>query len=324
MTAESRAVTLDADVPASFDRAVVFAADGAYLRFAAFAAAQVAALSPGRTFDICLCGPEMPDAAPGLAALGLRRCGVATGNMFDRLGLDPRRSAASYLRYALPEAFAGTYRRLLYLDADVFVQGGDFGALMEVDLGPHPLGAVRDNMQWRTPRRRTPSFQRLGLPWASVFNSGMMLIDVAAWRERDVLGRMLAFGAAHDPARVGLDQDLINAVVRGGWAELSPVWNWQYTWASRLFETLADAHVVHFIGPRKPWSHDGGELPLRFRRAYRAFFAEHFPDAPVGPDGAAPMANRRFARRMLVKHLLSLGKLGAYLDRFPDDLTVLP
>lgn len=321
------AVTLEATAPARFDRAVAFAADGAYLRFAAFAAAQLAALSArapaGRTFDICLCGPELPEEIPGLAALGLRRCRVDTGGMFDGLGLDPRRSAASYLRYALPAAFAGEYRRLVYLDADVFIQGGDFGALLEVDLGDHPLAAVRDNMQWRTPRRRTPSFERLGLPWASVFNSGMMLIDVAAWRERDVLGRMLAFGASHDPARIGLDQDLVNAVVRGGWAELSPVWNWQYTWASRLFEALADAHVVHFIGPRKPWSHDAGELPLRFRRAYRQFFTEHFPDAPVGADGVAPLASRSFVRRMLVKHLLSLGKLGAYLDRFPDDLTAL-
>lgn len=316
-------VALEADRPARFDRAVVFAADGAYLRTAAFAAGQLAALSPGRGFDICLCGPAMPDEIPGLSRLGLRRCRVTTGAMFDRLGLDPRRSAASYLRYALPEAFAAEYRRLVYLDADVFIQGGDFGALMAVDLGVHPIGAVRDNMQWRTPRRRTPSFERLGLPWASVFNSGMMLIDVGAWRERDVLGRMLAFGAAHDPARVGLDQDLVNAVLRGGWAELSPVWNWQYTWASRLFEGLADAHVVHFIGPRKPWSHDGGELPLRFRRAYRDFFAAHFPEAPIGPDGVAPLANHSFVRKMLVKHLLSLGKLGGYLDRFPDDLTVL-
>lgn len=323
MPGGDRAITVEADRPAGSARAVVFAADAAYLRYAAFAAAQLAALAPARDFDICLCGPELPPALPGLAGLGLRRVRVETGGMFDRLGLDPRRTAASYLRYALPDAFAGEYRRLIYLDADVFIQGGDFGALLDVDLGPHPLGAVRDNMQWRTPRRRTPSFARLGLPWASVFNSGMMLIDVAAWRERDVLGRMLAFGAGHDPGRVGLDQDLVNAVVRGGWAELSPVWNWQYTWASRLFEALADAHVVHFIGPRKPWSHDGGELPLRFRRAYRGFFAAHFPETPVGPDGVLPMRRRRFVGRMLLKHLVSLGKLGAYLDRFPDDLTVL-
>ena len=111
-------------------------------------------------------------------------------------------------------------------------------------------------------------------------------------------------------------------MLHGGWAEISPVWNWQYTWASRLFEAMADAHVVHFIGPKKPWTHAGGELPLRFRRAYRAFFAEHFPEAPVGEDGVAPMANRAFLQRSLAKHLLSAHKMSAYLERFPSDLTV--
>ncbi len=317
------AITVETDAAAGSDRAVVFAADAGYLPFAAFAAVQLDRLNPGRGFDICLCSPEPAAPPPGLAGWRLRWCRVATGGLFAGLGRDPRRSEAAYLRYALPDAFADDYRRLLYLDADVFVQGGDFDRLLEVDIGRHPLAAVRDNMQWRTPSRRTPSFRRLGLPTAPVFNSGVLLVDVAAWRAADVLGRCLAFGRSHDPATVGLDQDLVNAVLRGDWAELSPVWNWQYTWASRLFETLADAHVVHFIGPRKPWSHDAGELPLRFRRAYRGFLAGHYPEVAVGADGVAPMANRGFVGKMLVKHLLSLGKLGAYLDRFPDDLTVI-
>ena len=248
---------------------------------------------------------------------------MATAGVFAALGQDRRRSEAAYLRLALPAAFAGEYRRILYLDADVFVQGGDFAALLEVDIGAHPLAAVRDNMQWRTPGRVVPSYKRLGLAGSKVFNSGVLLIDVAAFNGQEVLERCLAFGKAHPPERIGLDQDLINAVLHGGWAEISPVWNWQYTWASRLFEAMADAHVVHFIGPKKPWSHAGGELPLRFRRAYRAFFAEHFPDAPIGEDGVAPMANRAFLAKSLGKHLISLGKMAAYLERFPSDLTVI-
>ena len=109
------------------------------------------------------------------------------------------------------------------------------------------------------------------------------------------------------------------------WAEISPVWNWQYTWASRLFEAMADAHVVHFIGPKKPWTHAGGELPLRFRRAYRAFFAEHFPDAPIGRGrGRSRMANRAFLAKSLGKHLLSLrARWPPTSTRFPSDLTVI-
>ena len=260
---------------------------------------------------------------PGLAGHGLRHCRIDTGGILKGLGLDARRTEASYLRLALPAAFAGAYRRLLYLDSDVFVQRGDFGALLDVDIGPHPLAAVRDNTQWRTPGRRPESFRRLGLGAAPCFNSGVLLIDVAAFNEQEVLERCLAFAASHPPAQIGLDQDLINAVLHGGWAELSPRWNWQYTWASRLFEAMEDANIVHFIGRRKPWNHDGGEFPLRFRRAYRAFMVEHFPDRPVGPDGTPPHGNPAFLRRMLVKHLLSVGKTCAYLDRFPDDLTVI-
>ena len=315
------AVVLEASTPPRSDRAVVFAADGNYLRFASFAAAQIAALPGGRRFDICLCAPQEIAPMPGFAEL--RHCRVDTGGIFAALGLDRRRTEASYLRLALPAAFAGEYRRILYLDADVFVQGGDFAALMDVDIGAHPLAAVRDNMQWRTPGRLVPSYKRLGLSATPVFNSGVLLIDVAAFNGQDVLDRCLAFARSHPPERIGLDQDLLNAVLHGGWAEISPVWNWQYTWASRLFEAMADAHVVHFIGPKKPWTHAGGELPLRFRRAYRAFFAEHFPDAPIGEDGVQPMANRAFLAKSLGKHLFSLRRMAAYLARFPTDLTVI-
>ena len=52
------AVVLEAATPARSDRAVVFAADRGYLRLAAFAASQIAALPGGRDFDICICAPE--------------------------------------------------------------------------------------------------------------------------------------------------------------------------------------------------------------------------------------------------------------------------
>ncbi len=317
------AITLEASGAAAFDKAVVFACDANYLRFAAFAAAQIAALNPDRDFDICICAPEEIPPVPGLESARLRHCRIGTDGIFAAMGLDARRTEASYLRLALPRAFAGEYRRLLYLDADVFVQGGDLGALLGIDMGAHPLAAVRDNMQWRTPGRRPESFARLQLAAAPYFNSGVQVIDVAAFNDQQVLERCLEFAGKHPAKTIGLDQDLINAVLHGDWAEISPVWNWQYTWASRLYAGVADPHVIHFIGPKKPWKHAGGELPLRFRRAYRAFFAAHFPDAPqVGEDGVMPMSNRGYLAKSLIKHLVSLPKISAYVARFPTDLTV--
>jgi lipopolysaccharide biosynthesis glycosyltransferase len=306
------------------EAAVVFAFDRNYERFAVFAATQIARLHPERDFDICLCAFE-EDAAvvPSLQGLGFRYCHVDTGGVFSGLGVGNRRTEAMYLRLALPAAFEGEYRRLLYLDSDIFVQGGDFGALLSLDMGGRAVAAVRDNIQWRTPGRRPPEFRRLGFRTAPYLNSGVLLIDVPAYRDSGILGRCIEIGRAHPEVLTTYDQSLLNLTLRGDWTEISPVWNWQYTWASRMFETMADAHIVHFIGAQKPWRHDKGEMPLRFRRAYRAFFREHFPATPVGEDGAEPMGNLGFLRRSLVKHLISAHKMRTYLDRFETDLSVI-
>lgn len=316
--------TLDASRPARHDKAIVFAADGKYEKFALFAAEQIARLHPERDFDICLCAMgEQTPLPPSLAHLDIRYCRITTGDLFDGLRLDEGRTQVVYLRLALPLALKADYRRMLYLDSDIFVQGGDFSALMDVDLGPHILGAVRDNMQWRTPSRRPLQFRRLGLPGVRYFNAGVLLIDVARFNDADLLGRCTAFGRENREKMIRHDQNLLNGTLQGAWAELNPVWNWQYTRSSLFFEAMEGANVVHFIGPKKPWTHTGGALPRRFRRAYRAFFAEHFPDAPpIGPDGRPPHENRDFLRSAFWRHLLATGRFCDYLDRFPDELTV--
>lgn len=324
VAARSAPITLVAEAPARFDRAVVFACDGRYLPYALFAADRIAALNPDRDFDICLCALDEALPVPAsLAGLGLRVCRIGTGGRLAGLRLDGRRTEAAYLRLALPEAFAGEYRRLLYLDADVFPQGGRLGPLLDLDIGGRAVAAVRDNLQWRAPRRRPEVFRKLGLGPAPYFNSGLLLIDVAAYRAQAVLERCLALAASSGDRLVGLDQELLNAVLHGDWAELSPTWNWQYTRASMLFEGVETARIVHFIGAKKPWTHTAGALPPRFREAYADFLQRHLPDAaPVG--AAAPMhRNPRYLRSMLWRHLLASPRFCAYLNRFAGDLAVV-
>ena len=317
------AIGIASNLPRRAEKAVAFACDGNYLKYALFAAMQLAALAPERDFDICICSTEAL-APPAGALEGLRFCQVRIDASFAGLNLDRRRTEATYLRLALPEAFAAEYRRLLYLDSDVFLQGGDFSALLDLDLGPHAIAAVRDNSQWRTPGRRIDSFAKMGLPATPYFNAGVLLIDVAAYNSRAIRDNAFAFARAHPGKLIHMDQDMLNGAVMGAWAELSPVWNWQYTWASRLFEAMVGANVVHFIGRKKPWNHIEGELPLRFRHTYRDFLAAHFPDAaPLDDDGVPPQRNRAFLRKSLGKHLLAAGKMCDYLDRFPEELTVI-
>lgn len=318
-------ITFSATRPAASDTAIVFAADGAYLPFALFAARQISALHPNRDFDIVIASMDAhPELPVDLQSLGIRFCRIATADTFDGLRLDPGKTQVVYLRLALPAAFSDEYRRLLYLDSDIFVQGGDFSALLGIDLGHKAIGAVRDNTQWRTPRRRPEQFRVLGLPHAPYFNAGVLLIDVASWNTTDIMGRCVAFGRSHHDRMIRHDQNLLNGTLQGDWAELAPTWNWQYTRASMLFEALETPNVIHFISPRKPWSPNTGTLPLRFRTAFRDFIAAHLPDAQQIPDdGMKPMQDRKRTRSVLWRHLLAQRRFSDYLDRFPDDLTVL-
>jgi Glycosyl transferase family 8 len=318
-------ITCTADVPPTSRTAVVFACDGNYSPFAQFAAAQIARLDPNRRFDICVCTTDGSlSLSKGLAADGIRLCRIATSGAFSTLALDSRRTEATYLRLALPAALAHQYSRLLYLDSDVFIQGGDFASLLNLDIGGRAIAAVRDNLQWRTPGRRPEEFRRMGLSAVPYLNAGVLLIDVAAFLEQRLLERCLEFAEQHPTTLLRNDQSLVNLVLRGDWAEISPCWNWQYTRASMLFEALEGAHIIHFIGPKKPWRHTGGALPLKFRHAYQAFFAVHFPvDLRIETDGLLPHQNRAYLRRMLVRHLLAVGRFSAYLEQFGSDLTVL-
>lgn len=312
-----------ADRPASARKAVVFSCDGNYMPFALAAAQQIAELHPNRDFDICLCSEDLPELPPGFEHLGLRRIAVSTGGHFAGLRLDARRTEAVYMRLALPLIFADEYDRLLYLDADIFVQRGDFSALLDVDMKGHVVAAVRDHIQWRTPNRKQEQYRRFGWPAGPYFNSGVLLIDVPAFEAREMRDRCVAFGLEHKDNLIGHDQTLLNCVLRADWAELSPMWNWQDTRSTRLFGMMEGAHLLHFIGPAKPWNTNDGRFPLPLWQHFDRFMARHYPERHTPTAPAGPLANREFMGKMLMKHFVSQSSTRRYLSRFESALDVI-
>lgn len=116
------------------------------------------------------------------------------------------------------------------------------------------------------------------------------------------------------------DQTLLNGVLKGDWAELSPVWNWQYSQRAQLFEAMTSANILHFIGPTKPWNALPGRLPPRFGHELARFLDVYFPErrieVPVGPRPDQ-------MGKMLVRHFLSRRRMARYLARFPTETSVL-
>lgn len=304
------------------DCAVILACDANYLPYASVPALQLAGQGPA--CDLLIGSPEPLDLPAVLRAAQIGNVAARLPILEDALPLDGRRSLATYMTVFLAESLASVYRRILVVDADVLFERGDPVRLLGAGMLGRPVAAVRDNRQWRNPKKRVPDFRRLGWPAAPYFNAGVVMIDSAAWVEQDLTRRCVDFARRH-LAGLGRDQAMLNGTLHGDWTEISPLWNWQFTWASSHLSAMADPCLVHFIGPAKPWlDRSQGIVPMRWRMPYGAFLAEHFPQAPrpAQPD-RRHWPERRQLGRSLLRQWRAAGAMLDYLGRFADEYTLV-
>ena len=321
--------TADPDFTPGFsprhDCAVILACDAAYLPYAAVPALQLAAL-PDRRFDVLIGSPQRVDLPASLAGAGIAAFGAVDPDLAGSLPGDARRSLATYVDVFAARALAGVYRRILVMDADVVIDTAlspDPARLMATDMAGHAIAAVRDNRQWRNPGKLAPEFKTMRWPSAPYFNAGVVMADPAAWVAQGMPARAAAF-ARSDLARLGRDQALLNGILRGNWAEMSPLWNWQFTWASSHLLGMADPFVIHFIGPTKPWlAQSASVVPTRYRELYARLAPDIRPaDLPAGLD-RRHWPTARALRRALGRQWRAAGPMLDYLNRFPDPYALL-
>jgi lipopolysaccharide biosynthesis glycosyltransferase len=167
----------------------------------------------------------------------------------------------TYYRLFLAAAFSDDVDRLIYLDSDLVVLA-DLSQLMNLDLAGKTVGAVLD---YHAPNWGTVTCLReTGCASTPYFNAGVLVIDLAAWRRRQVSQRALEFLAANQSTVQYWDQDALNFALKGDWLELDPRWNrtssfWEQRKAGSIpfepevAEALMDPYIVHFASGRKPW-----------------------------------------------------------------------
>ena len=184
-------------------------------------------------------------------------------------------SATAYARLLIPDLL-GDDKLTLYLDSDTLVLG-DVTKLARA-LDPHlPLAAVQDPYVCLVSSEYgVQAWQDLGLPAdAPYFNSGVLLLNPAVWREMGIAARTLDYLRQYEERCLFIEQEALNAVLCNQWEVLHPSWNIFAARTETRVPIPASAaykagrrspDIVHFVGQRKPW------LSLATDRPFHAEF----------------------------------------------------
>lgn len=168
--------------------------------------------------------------------------------------------------------------RVLYLDADTLITDR-LDVLWRTDFDGCHVAAVRNVIE---PRLESHT-RNLGLPdKTAYFNSGVLLMNLVAWRRDDSATRILGSSRVDGCRLLWPDQDALNVAFASSCKLLHPRWNCQNSlyfwrpWANKIFgeatveSAIGHPAVLHFEGPArmKPWH-------FLCRHPYRAQYWRH-------------------------------------------------
>jgi lipopolysaccharide biosynthesis glycosyltransferase len=310
--------------------ATCFTPDRAFFAPAVRAIASLIEAEPDVEREIVLiCEPD--DVAPGFDKLPpfLReRIQLITLDFsrFDAtLAGKGRFSRAVFRRLFLDDILPVHFERIVTVDSDMAVVRPGLKRLESFDLGDKPLAAAYDMiflMDFKgdaLARQFQRSRRSLGLAIDTpYFNAGLMTIDRAAWRVEKLTERVVK-ALRDEPKRYPfMEQDALNATLKGNFAPLSPRFNFMGDFFLLDLERRLEPIVLHFVNAPKPWELASWRGEARFAETYRAWFAESpWPDlarAPATPQWRRTRPPLTRARRDFAKRLSAFLAKTRFID----------
>jgi hypothetical protein len=301
------------------DCAVAFCCDRNYYHLALFMVWKIAHYNPHRRFDFVISSRdelEVPDWAKSLGLIVHR-----TGDLPEYAEVARFiGSMAPLYRLTLVRELGARYRRILYLDCDMFVEGGDINGLFDVNIGAHAVGAVLDAPFFYTPNYHAKEFVLAGFPAHPYVNTGLQLIESSAYAEQEVERRSFDVCKTHPKAILLTDQSLTNLALRGDFALLAPCWNWQMNGHYPLMPWRYPVFLRHFIGRIKPDRDVKGAHDARFNQAYRHFCQTLLPEALplISPPGNPMPMSMGDLSNLVLRHIRGTSLMREMLTRFAD------
>jgi lipopolysaccharide biosynthesis glycosyltransferase len=310
--------------------AVCLTPDIAFFRQAVCTASTILAQADSGAFDLFIVCEES-DVAPGFERLdpALR----AKINLlcvdfapFDRAAPGRGRlSRAVFRRLFLDRVLPDRYQRIVSVDSDMLIRGPGLGRLAALDFGEAPIAAAYDMIFLMDFKggALARSFQRhrstLGLSEATpYFNAGLIAIDRARWSALGLGERAMAALRAAPDRYPFLEQSALNELIAGGFAPLSPRYNFMGDFFLLGLEARIDPIVLHFVNDPKPWDSGRWRGEARFALEYQAWFAgspwpDYFPQG-LRLDPRLGRPRRTPARQAFAERLTAFLKTRAFAD----------
>jgi lipopolysaccharide biosynthesis glycosyltransferase len=311
--------------------AYCFTPDRAFFAPAVRAIASLIEAEPNVSHEIfLLCEPD--DVLPGFDRLPAplrERIKLMTLD-FKRFGAGlagrGRFSRAVFRRLFLGEILPAHFTRIVSIDSDMLIVRPGVQRLESFDLGGRPLAAAYDMiflMDFKgdaLARKFERARRSLGLALDTpYFNAGLMAIDRAAWRAAKVTERVIK-ALRDDPMRFTfMEQDALNAALKGDFAPLSPRFNFMGDFFLLDLERAIEPIVLHFVNAPKPWELDMWRGEARFAESYRDWFASSpwpkLAQAPAKPGWRRTRPPLTPLRRAFAKRLSAFLAETRFIDR---------
>lgn len=205
---------------------------------------------------------------------------------FDTLGWNPIILARLLMGKILPE----WVKRVLYLDGDTIVRGS-LDKLWRLDLDNKILGMCIE------PTADKKRREKLGLENRYYYNSGVLLVDLEKWREKDAGTLIIRFYQKWRGRLFAADQDAINGALKDEIYPLLPKYNfcniyYQYPYkflctlvkplryiSFKAFqESVKNPIIIHYLGEERPWRSGNTH---KYRKDYQKYLAKtYWRDTP--------------------------------------------
>lgn len=168
----------------------------------------------------------------------------------DKLPIRHYYTKTTYYRLFIADMFP-SYDKAIYIDSDTVVLG-DISKLYDTDLSDNLVGACHEQVMKQIEVYGRYVEEVVDISRNCFFNAGLLLINSALWREKELLSKFSALLSEYNFI-VTQDEDYLNVLCKDRVLWLDGRWNTELTEGIEHPYSPDDAFVIHYIMTNKPW-----------------------------------------------------------------------